>query len=54
MAKNIGSSVVGSVGGNKVADAAHLGGAGHMAAGLGGSILGSNAEQKFEHRNDGK
>lgn len=54
MAKSIGASVVGSSGGNKVADKLHLGGMGHMAGGIGGSMLANNAMGKFEHRNDGK
>lgn len=54
MAKSIAVSVVGSTAGNKVADALHLGNMGHMAGAIGGSMLANNAEQKFEHRNDGK
>lgn len=50
MAKSIGASVVGSVAGNKVADKLHLGGAGHMAAGIGGGILGGKAEGDIENK----
>jgi len=48
LAKNIGSSVVGSVIGNKAADKMHLGGVGHIVAGVGGSILANDAEHKAE------
>lgn len=34
MAKNIATSVAGSIGGNKVADALGLGGTGHIVAGV--------------------
>lgn len=50
-AKNIAVSVAGSVGGNKVADKLHLGGAGHIALGVTGGILAGDAEQKVENKN---
>ncbi|KAI5952952.1 SLT11 [Candida margitis] len=42
--KGIASSVAGSIVGNKVADKAHLGGTGHIAAGILGGIGGENGE----------
>ncbi|SGZ49218.1 CIC11C00000004124 [Sungouiella intermedia] len=50
MAKNIATSVAGSIGGNKVADALHLGGAGHIAGGVAGSIAAQEGEQKVEDK----
>lgn len=50
-AKNIAVSVAGSMGGNKVADALHLGGAGHLASGIAGSIAANDAEGKAENAN---
>lgn len=49
-AKNIGVSVAGSMGGNKVADALHLGTAGHIAGGVAGSMAANDAEQKAENK----
>lgn len=49
-AKNIGVSVAGSIGGNKVADKLHLGNVGHIAGGIGGGILASEAENKAENK----
>ena len=46
--EGIAASVAGSVVGNKAADKAHLGGAGHMAAGILGGIGGGTAEQKAD------
>lgn len=51
LAKNIGVSVVGSIAGNKAADALHLGGAGHIAGGVAGSVLANDVEQKEENKN---
>ena len=48
MAKDIASSVVGSIGGNKVADKLHLGGVGHIVGGVAGGIAGYNLEHKAE------
>ena len=48
MAKDIASSVVGSIGGNKVADKLHLGGVGHIVGGVAGGIAGQNLEHKAE------
>lgn len=50
--KNIGVSVAGSLGGNKVADKLHLGNAGHLASSIGGSILANDADQKVEQKKD--
>lgn len=50
MAKNIATSVAGSIGGNKVADALHLGGVGHIIGGVGGSIAANEGEQKLEEK----
>ncbi|CAK7892308.1 hypothetical protein CAAN1_19S02344 [[Candida] anglica] len=50
MAKDIGVSVAGSMGGNKVADALHLGGAGHIAGGIAGSMAANDAEHKLEDK----
>ena len=48
MAKDIASSVVGSIGGNKVADKLHLGGVSHIVGGVAGGIAGQNLEHKAE------
>lgn len=48
--EGIAASVAGSVVGNKAADKAHLGGAGHMAAGILGGIGGGKAEQKADEK----
>lgn len=53
-AKNIGVSVVGSVAGNKVADKLHMGGVGHIASGVAGSIAANDADQKIEQDKGGK
>lgn len=50
MAKNIATSVAGSIGGNKVADALGLGGAGHIAGGVAGSMVAQEGEQKAENK----
>ncbi|CAH2354202.1 hypothetical protein CLIB1423_15S00870 [[Candida] railenensis] len=50
MAKNIAVSVAGSVGGSKVADKLHLGGAGHIASSVAGSMLANDAEQHVEQK----
>lgn len=47
-AKNIAVSVAGSIGGNKLADKAGLGGVGHIVSGVGGSIAANEGEQKIE------
>lgn len=49
-AKAIAVSVAGSVAGNKVADKLHLGGVGHIASGVGGSILANDASAKLEQK----
>lgn len=46
--KNIATSVVGSIGGNKVADGLGLGGAGHIASGVAGGMLANEGEHKAE------
>ncbi|KAG5419046.1 hypothetical protein I9W82_002813 [Candida metapsilosis] len=51
--EGIAASIAGSVVGNKAADKAHLGGAGHMAAGILGGIGGGEAEQKLDEKKDG-
>lgn len=48
--EGIAASVAGSVVGNKVADKAHLGGVGHIAAGVLGGIGGGKAEQKADEK----
>lgn len=50
MAKNIGVSVAGSLGGNKVADALGLGGVGHIVGGVAGSVAANEGEQKAEEK----
>lgn len=53
MAKNIGASIAGSVGGAKVADKLHLGNGGHMATSIAGSLGANSALHHFEDK-DGK
>ncbi|CAR66262.1 DEHA2F03212p [Debaryomyces hansenii CBS767] len=53
MAKSIGASIAGSVGGAKVADKLHLGNGGHMATSIAGSIGANNVLHHFEDK-DGK
>lgn len=48
MAKDIAVGVVGSIGGNKVADKLHLGGVGHIAGGVLGGIGANDVEHKAE------
>lgn len=50
MAKNIATSVAGSIGGNKIADSLGLGGVGHIVSGVGGSIAATEGEQKIEEK----
>lgn len=50
MAKNIATSVAGSIGGNKVADALGLGGTGHIVAGVAGSIGAQEGREKVEEK----
>lgn len=50
MAKNIATSVAGSIGGNKIADSLGLGGVGHIVSGVGGSIAANEGEQKAEEK----
>ncbi|KAI5967784.1 SLT11 [Candida theae] len=47
-AEGIAASVAGSLVGNKVADKAHLGGAGHIAAGILGGIGGASANKEVK------
>lgn len=48
--KDIGVSVAGSLGGNKVADKLGLGSVGHIAAGIGGGIAANDVEHKAEEK----
>lgn len=49
MAENIAVSVAGSMGGNKIADKLHLGGMGHIAGGVAGSMAANDAQHKVEN-----
>lgn len=49
-AKNIAIGVAGSIGGNKVADKLHLGGAGHIASGVAGGMGANAADRKVEEK----
>lgn len=49
-AKNIAVGVAGSIGGNKVADKLHLGGAGHIVSGVAGGMGANAAEHKVEEK----
>lgn len=50
MAKGIATSVAGSIGGNKVADALGLGSVGHIIGGVGGSIAAGEGANKVEEK----
>lgn len=54
MAKQIGVSVAGSLGGNKVADKLGLGQVGHIVSSVTGSMAANDAEQHYENRDDKK
>lgn len=54
MAKNIGVSIAGSIGGAKVADKLHLGNGGHLATSIAGSLGANKALHHFENKDEKK